>query len=432
MVPSPESEANHPEHPALATVAAARRRLAGGDPTGSRQVLQEALGRHPGFPELLESLGYLELQLGETALAARHLTEACEAAPGGASAWIGLALACRALQRFPEFRRARDRVMELNPEWRDYMHVIRHQPPRPAEPGDPRAADPASPETPVIFVHFGNPTYLAAAIESAQRFNRRVILIGDEKNAVLSDRVTHVDIARHFEQAHAFQALYEHMSTNHITVERFCFMRWFALRDYLDRNGLEVCLYLDSDVLLFANATREYHERFAGARLDFTLSAGSSGHTSYMTRAGLGRFCDFVWETYANKTGERYQSLLRLDRRLREAGERGGITDMTLLELYKDLHPERVGETTEIVNGATYDHNFNRSAGYEMIGEIKRVFFFEDVPFVRHLERDRFIRFASLHFQGVAKFAVPIVTQLRDSRSGAAIEKVARLLATPV
>jgi hypothetical protein len=63
---------------------------------------------------------------------------------------------------------------------------------------------------------------------------------------------------RYCRQAVEFQKIYKHYSPNGFIYERFCFLRWFLLRDFMLAHGLKHVLHLDSDVLLYVDVNAEH------------------------------------------------------------------------------------------------------------------------------------------------------------------------------
>ena len=134
-----------------------------------------------------------------------------------------------------------------------------------------------------------------------------------------------------------FRASYRHRSHNGYDYELFCFLRWFYLLDYLDREDLESVFYLDSDVVIYTDLSRLYAN---GSAAYYVVEKQSSpthrpgtmrnsyavGHISFWTREMLQRFCIFLRldkEEYDKKW--RYHVAHGLP---------GGVEDMDALYLF--------------------------------------------------------------------------------------------------
>ena len=242
---------------------------------------------------------------------------------------------------------------------------------------------------PVIFINFGNQDYFAKVVAQAGKRND-VFVLGD------GPARTH-DLRREHEEE--FASLYEHLSTNGRAIELFCFTRWFHLQAFMAEQDVPVCLYLDSDVLLYSSATQEY-EKFR--QFDFTLVHRTSGHTSFWTRRGIDGFCAFLLATYRDKNGYDFDKIASHFHVRQKHGLTGGVCDMTLLEYYAYKVWGRVGEMMHIVGGSTYDHNINvPDQGYAMRDGHKDVHFDADLPWCM-LDTDK-VFFNTLHCQGPAK-----------------------------
>jgi hypothetical protein len=252
---------------------------------------------------------------------------------------------------------------------------------------------------PIIFIHRGACRYLAGSIAQARQSSpgSEIFLLGDRFNAGFRG-------ARHFETADfaagadKFAAVYQHRSTHEVEYELFCFQRWFFLQSFLKAQQLDACLYLDSDVLLFADATTEAR---AFVDCDVTLS-NTSPHCLYFNRReSLDRFCDFAMECYQTPGLFARLESEYTARQARKAP--GGVCDMRVFGLFETLGRGKAGDLRQIRNGATYDHAMGYSDGYEMRDGIKKIEWRDGRPFCRREATGEMVRFNALHFQGSTK-----------------------------
>ena len=110
-------------------------------------------------------------------------------------------------------------------------------------------------EIPVVFIHTGHvPLYLANAIEQAQKYGNRVVLITDHLSASVNAEI--VDYASLNLDEKEFKLYYKHMSSNSYDFEFICIYRWFLLKNYMAMEKIDRVLYLDSDVYLYENANK--------------------------------------------------------------------------------------------------------------------------------------------------------------------------------
>lgn len=252
---------------------------------------------------------------------------------------------------------------------------------------------------PVIFIHNGSQDYFRMALEQARKHCSEVFSISTDNSysTLITDRVVSQD-------ALEFRSLYQHLSTNSYEIELMCFQRWFVLRDFMVNKGIDLCLYIDSDVLLYVDPGKAY-EPFA--QFDYTLAHGTSGHTSYWTLEGLKKLCSFLLDTYRNKASYDYEKIASHYQVRQKHGLTGGVCDMTLLQYHAAKFGGRVGEMMHILNGTTFDHNINvEDQDFEMRNGKKAILFENGLPYGTQKNYGK-IRFNTLHCQGPAKSIIP-------------------------
>ena len=132
---------------------------------------------------------------------------------------------------------------------------------------------------------------------------RRFILVGDAENNVYPE-LNHLMIDDYFDGAQQFEASYEHLSTNSVGFELFCFQRWFVLLEIMKAKNISLAFFADSDLMIYGDVLEERKKlgEFTIAYCcpkrqgDFRWTA--SAHASYWTQEGLTQFCDFMLEMY--------------------------------------------------------------------------------------------------------------------------------------
>ncbi len=250
---------------------------------------------------------------------------------------------------------------------------------------------------PIIFVHQNFSYYMQSTIQQVLFSNpeSEIILLGDRTN----DRYRGI---RHFlvrdiqAEAQKFRDVYQHMSSNSVTYERFCFERWFVLLDFMKRQGLESCFTSDSDVMLYSNVTSEQKNWM---EYDFTSIGLITAGISYInSRKALEEFCEYMVQMYTDPA---------LLRRLKEKYENhlhnhspGGVCDMTAVTYYAQSHPGLIGDIGAIKNSAMFDQGINISQGLEMQNGTKRIYWKNGLPYGKLIQNGEMIRFHALHFQG--------------------------------
>jgi len=267
---------------------------------------------------------------------------------------------------------------------------------------------------PVCFIHKGASGYLQYTVAQAAK-NNEVYLITDTllphdwRNGVL-----HMAIAE-YDHGDLFTQNYVHMSKNPYAYELFCFTRYFILLDFMRKHQLDVVMYLDSDILLFCNATEAY-EPFR--QHEMTLLHSTTISTSYITYEGLKLFCQFLMDVYSGKEPLIFQELVDKWNRHKNFNQAGGVVDMTLLRIWQYIRtPARIGEMMTVVNGTTFDHNINTGDGYQMDGSHKdyAIGGFHQPYDVQcfHTKLNKWVTFNSLHCQGgTGKKLIPEIFNL--------------------
>ena len=251
---------------------------------------------------------------------------------------------------------------------------------------------------PIIFIHSGNASYLWFAIRQARIFNpdSEIILIGDTSNQRFLFVTRHVTANDYYDGAEKFACVYQHMSVNKLEFERFCFQRWFVLRDWMESENLDKCFLMDSDVMLYCKVAEESrHFR----RHDMTLShTQTPGNVFINNRQALNTLCDFLMSMYTDPDHH--------ERLCQQYQETGIISDMTALVDFSNAQLIDIGDTRRVINGTTWDDNVNCSSGFEFENGIKKFAWQSDVPFATSESGER-IKFNSIHFQGGAKKRMP-------------------------
>jgi hypothetical protein len=254
---------------------------------------------------------------------------------------------------------------------------------------------------PVVFIHKGYQSYLDYTTRQSSR-NNQVHFIGTNNPG---NHVTFFDINQYEKYINNFSSVYEHLSTNDYNYELFCFLRWFILKEHMEKNNLDVVFYVDSDVMLYSDITKEY-EKFN--QFDLTLLHRTAAISSFFTKTGLDNFCDFLINTFTNKSSYNYKKISSHYYTRKDFGLPGGVCDMTYFDFFHYMDdggggPGKVGEMMVIIDDSTYDHNVNVSDQYFDFNGIKNIKIKDGYPYVYSHKLKKDIKFNSIHFQGGAK-----------------------------
>lgn len=268
---------------------------------------------------------------------------------------------------------------------------------------------------PIIFIHLGNSYYLKYALECAKRYNpdSRIILLG--KNVTdYPAFVEKYNINSFNSFAKRFIQKYKHMSINKPKIERFCFERWFYLTEFLEKQKIEKCLTLDSDVLLYKNVTKD---QLHFKEYDFTLANKVSGGFMFINNIDkIKDFCNFTYKLYNNKkTLKKMKEFFDKTKNKKIRGMRG-INDMYALNLYYKNNNAKIGDISKVINDTTYDIGIHVSQGMEMKGGIKKIIFKQGIPYCIRKKDNKLIRMKSLHMSGPNKFYMKYFLEGRNTK----------------
>lgn len=257
--------------------------------------------------------------------------------------------------------------------------------------------------------------FLPYCLAQAKRHNPRSEII------LFSDSSHHYDFARHeyiidyFAGAEEFGKVYKHIVREvRLDYLLLCFQRWFIVRDFMAANGLNRCLHIDPDVMLFTDVTR------AGRRFrqfDFALSAhpdfGVCGHYNFINNlASIERYCDFLYDLYAHPPA-RLAKLSPMKKAI-WVTEQGYITDMFAFQEFREQRLGRIRNLSEVSDDSVWDADVSQSMGFEMHRGLKNIYWREGQAFCKQLETGKEIRFDALHFCARAKRHMRNAFLMRD------------------
>jgi hypothetical protein len=289
----------------------------------------------------------------------------------------------------------------------------------------------------IVFVHRGANRYLPIALKQAAETNpgKRIILLGDQHNRISANNIEHYDSWSSDPSTEQLIETYIHSSTNPPEAELPCLERWFVLNRFCRAQNLQSVLYVDSDVMIFADMSQA-HARFSDCQ--FTVSSGGCGHASYWNDMNtLDDFCRTILDVYLLARSKGLKPALASFGVLDDAALNREISDMTMLQLFVLLagksRQRTVGETTDIIDGATFDHNISFSAHgmhrFKMRGSAKAVSWHNGQPVGTLDGADGSnVRLDLLHCQGVGKMFMGNLSLKRSpvDLRGIAVETVLR------
>lgn len=200
-----------------------------------------------------------------------------------------------------------------------------------------------------------------------------------------------------------FNNVYRHMNYNHEQFERLCFLRFFAMLEYVKENNIDKFLYCDSDAIFlkdldFENILEDEECVACRPEEQNKFDDITCAHFSIWKKDGLEDFCNFIINTYTNNIN----LILPKWNWHVETQTGGGICDMTLMyHWYKGTK-----NLYKMSNGA-YDRGIGMSKNniedeYEMNNGIKRLKRMDNKVFGTNYNKEE-VEFYGLHFQGHTK-----------------------------
>jgi len=252
---------------------------------------------------------------------------------------------------------------------------------------------------PIVFIHQRDPRHVPKALIHARASNPHssIHLIGDSFNSGLVGVENH-DLNQYSYSANQLAATYRHLSSNSSEYELFCIQRWLYLNEFMAKNHLDRCVYLDSDVMVYSDLSQAALEL---GEFDMTTSQSSPHCNLVASKTVLDSFCRFILESYSKPI--RYFGLPEFYHNLQRQGSPGGVCDMTFFWLFMRNPEFKVRDLSEMAGPNAFDHSLNQSNGFQMHNGIKKLRWINGRPHGFHLESSQWRRFHTLHFQGATK-----------------------------
>ena len=268
---------------------------------------------------------------------------------------------------------------------------------------------------PIIVVHCGKSPYLEMCLRQAHRTNpaSRIILLGDETTLCPEWAEFHcIHEPELFRDVESFYSMYRHFSSSSSAeAEKFCMARWIILRNFMHREGLTRCLAIDSDVLLFADMTREA-ERFAPFAMTFAHWSETQNliHTNFVQdREALDSFVGYLMQVYRDP-----EQLKRAKEAGRKKNGKFRVSDMSHFYDWS-IHTEFPFCFFEdfYADGIFFDSCIDfgreiRSISYfpGVFRRIKKISWLDGMPQVTD-RQGRKLQVKALHYHGAQKFLMP-------------------------
>ncbi len=283
-------------------------------------------------------------------------------------------------------------------------------------------------DIPMVFIHRGSSQVLRFAVQTALKFRNKVYLIVDSTAAQQIDDVSGVNVIPIKDclnpGVNDFSKVYRHLSTNSADFEFFCIVRWIIARNLCRLLNLPAIFHFDHDSIPFFHVD-ELRELLTNREI--MLCGGYSGHASYLTRAMLESFTNFLFAIYEPREQiDLLQNKLMVAEHTvrRSLGENGGVSDMTLLNLFHNRLSRMVVvdglQPLPLANASkgVLDDNVNSLDYFRSMVIMGRTVMLVDfdsgVPSFTANSGVRY-RALNIHLQGLAK---PLVSWFREKSKG--------------
>ena len=272
-------------------------------------------------------------------------------------------------------------------------------------------------EVPFVVVHMLLSSWLSPILGNAVDSvgPDRVVLIGDFSNDVFDRRIRHRRMDRLWgSDGDALLKTYTHLSTQPREGEMLCCLRWFAIRGFMRREGIQRCVAMDSDTLLLADIADELRTEDVG-KLVFPyqphMPEGKQWVAPQVCWIGsldaIESLCEFISNSYTEP--ERKESLETYWDWVQATGEPGGVSDMVHIWRWSKANPDRIRFTDPPSEAVTryYDNAVWHDEGqFEIKDGIKDLSFdAQRVPTLAH-KSGVTVSVPALHFQGHSKASI--------------------------
>lgn len=258
-------------------------------------------------------------------------------------------------------------------------------------------------DTPVIITHFGDSYFLPHVLSQLKKSNpqKRIVLLGDSSNKFYQGLVDWFDIRDYSLLADKFSKNYHHLSPNNRKYELFCFVRWFAILEFMKRNIIPKAWCLDSDVMVYDDLTKT--ETLFSSK-PMSISDVSGGCCLINDINILENLCQKMMETYEDES-----TLTRLREHLVNPIHPKiacSVSDMYFFADLKMKLGDEIGDFSKITNSSIFDSNIYLQEGLVMNGDIKKVCWDKGQPFGLTMDGKR-VDFVILHF--ASKFGKSLI-----------------------
>lgn len=246
----------------------------------------------------------------------------------------------------------------------------------------------------LIYVHLGYNDYLDSVFKLTRHFNpsNRIILLGDNDNKHVAEKYSF-----EFENISYYNQPipYHHLSVNTEKYEKFCFQRWFIVKNFINKNNIETFIYSDSDnaVLFDFNS-------------DFFPKNGILGNDQIIvpclfscSNQDLNVICNFYTQMYSLTKDQVFHKIHSTNYYQLHDNKIFHFSDMFFLKMAVDqLNLKFINMEHEPFSINTQQACFNAN-----INDVGTVHMVDHIFYQRKREDSTLVRLLNIHFAGAAK-----------------------------
>ena len=269
---------------------------------------------------------------------------------------------------------------------------------------------------PIIFIHYGNSSFLPYVVKVAKRFNpdKEIIFLGDEHNDYLrSLGVTHY----YFEdfawgsEVELFDSIYSYIENRRYEKKKwanFILRRWFIINNFIKQKDIFRFWTFDSDNFLLTNL--EYYEA-AFSLYDCTSQCKGKCLNGLIHNQA-------IVQKYVNRINELLAKKEYTDIWQKSYEQKPDLfyTEMEAFSVFVKEDGLRNFHISRIYNNATFEDSITYvEDGMEMYDKkikgrfVKKLYLHNGEIYCKHLSSGKFIKMNNLNLSWMPKYIFPLI-----------------------
>lgn len=249
----------------------------------------------------------------------------------------------------------------------------------------------------IVFFYLGKVSYqnITLALAKFKNENADVFLITDFVNEKYPPGIDIIDAKKYGATIGDFKRVYVHKTTCAYEFEFASLCRWLIYFEWWKTNSQYDLFVADSDVMICSDLS-DIRKQWAGCA--YTLSMRTAGGQSFwFDFNAMASYVDSIWGVYRHKNSSEAKSVFKHFENLQSQAKPGGVCDMTFFAKHAAMSGFSIGETTDIFEDATFDHNILMPQGYKYVDGRKEIYWENGHPFCWRDDVKKWIKFHTLH-----------------------------------